>query len=76
MIDATSGATITVTGAIAGTGQFEIGAGSEVEFGSATGEAVIFTSTTGKLQIDNLGGQNYTGTIRGFGGRDILHHCH
>jgi hypothetical protein len=72
VLEATSGASVTVTGAIAGTGQFEIGAESEVELGSATGEALTFQSTTGKLRIDRPTTQNYTGTISDFSRGDRL----
>jgi hypothetical protein len=70
--EATSGGLLNVVSGVIGSGQFVIGASSEVELGGASGDAATFTGTTGKLRIGNPSGAKYTGTIGGFSANDIL----
>jgi len=60
------GGTLTVTGAITGSGSLQIDAGATLELGSATNDQqeVDFAGTDGTLLIDNPA--SYTGTIGGF----------
>ena len=71
IIDA-NGSDLNVTIAIGGSGRLQIESGSELELGAATGEAVTYEATSGKLRINLPATANYTGTINNFSGRDII----
>jgi hypothetical protein len=71
ILEATNGGLLVVTPAIAGTGQLEIGAGSEIELGAATSEMATFIGeANAKLRLDVPG--SYSGTIASFSPGDIL----
>jgi hypothetical protein len=72
LLEATNGGLLDITSAIGGSGQLEIGAGSEIELGSATSEMTTFTgAANAKLRLDLPAG-SYTGTIASFAQGDIL----
>jgi hypothetical protein len=71
LFQASNGGLLNATNAVVGTGQFEIGAGSEIELGGATSEATMFTGgANAKLRLGVPG--SYSGTIAGFASGDIL----
>jgi hypothetical protein len=72
-LEATNGGHLDVFGAIGGAGQLKIGAGSEVELGSATSESSTFLgASNAKLRIDSPTTKAYTGVINSFAVGDIL----
>jgi hypothetical protein len=67
IFEAASGGLLDVTVAIAGAGQLEIGAGSEMELGGATNENATFLGAgNAKLRIDNARSTAFGGTIANF----------
>jgi hypothetical protein len=72
-LEATGGGHLDVFGAIGGAGQLKIGAGSEVELGSATSENSTFLgASNAKLRIDNATTHAYSGVVNSFVSGDIL----